>query len=205
MTSKRRISASGSSLWSSPDTKLSSKKIDTVPRQGRAKKVRSEPRLRPTSGLRNSRPWPENTAYTAADDRRQDRSAVGRQGLRCRRHSRRAGRSRIEAVVPARRNRKDPAPHDAEKYKGATSSSDCSTSSRTGGVSPPDVQDQRVIPRLRRHRSSQTVATLCPRSLSVPIARCSQSPSASEKAEMVSTSLTYSASSASGRAMLIAA
>jgi transposase len=48
-------------------------------------------------------------------------------------------RADIEAVIPARRNRKDPTPHDPENTSGVISSSDRSTSSRTGGASRLDT------------------------------------------------------------------
>lgn len=45
----------------------------------------------------------------------------------------------VEAVIPAKSNRREPIAHDREKTVGATSPSACSTSSRTGGVSQPDT------------------------------------------------------------------
>jgi hypothetical protein len=41
----------------------------------------------------------------------------------------------VEAVIPAKSNRREPIAHDRENIAGATSSSACSTSSRTGGAS----------------------------------------------------------------------
>lgn len=43
----------------------------------------------------------------------------------------------IEAVIPAKSNRRNPVPHDREKYRCAISWSFCSTSSRTGAELPP--------------------------------------------------------------------
>lgn len=43
----------------------------------------------------------------------------------------------IEAVIPAKSNRRNPVPHDREKYRGAISWGFCSTSSRTGAELPP--------------------------------------------------------------------
>lgn len=75
---------------------------------------RPSARLRPDGGGSTRH---QGLRTTATDDRRQGRSAAGRQGLRCQRHSGGAAKAEIEAVIPAKRNRKDPAPHDAEKYK----------------------------------------------------------------------------------------
>jgi hypothetical protein len=51
----------------------------------------------------------------------------------------------VEAVIPAKSNRREPIAHDRENTAGATSSSACSTNSRTGGVSQHDTTKPRNL------------------------------------------------------------
>jgi IS5 family transposase len=51
----------------------------------------------------------------------------------------------VEAVIPAKSNRREPIAHDRENIAGATSSSACSTSSRTGGASQHDTTKPRNL------------------------------------------------------------
>jgi hypothetical protein len=71
----------------------------------------------------------------------------------------------VEAVIPAKSNRREPIAHDRENIAGATSSSACSTSSRTGGASQHDTTKPGILPRLCQSRVSPAVDTLCPRNL----------------------------------------
>jgi transposase len=66
----------------------------------------------------------------------------------------------VEAVIPAKSNRREPIAHDRENDAGATSSSACSTSSRTGGARNTIRQNQGILPRLCQSRVSPAVDTL---------------------------------------------
>jgi transposase len=75
----------------------------------------------------------------------------------------------IEAVIPAKRNRKDPAPHDARKYKWRNLIERLFNKLKNWrrvatryDKSKESYLEQGVLPRLRRNRRCQTLATLCP-------------------------------------------
>lgn len=52
----------------------------------------------------------------------------------------------VEAVIPAKSNRREPIAHDREKYRWRNLvSSACSTSSRTGGALQPDTTKPRNL------------------------------------------------------------
>lgn len=83
----------------------------------------------------------------------------------------------VEAVIPAKSSRKSPAPHDREKYRwrnlveracpmiSQIMRCCAQQTQKLAQGRHPIRQNQRILPRLRRHRLNQTVDTLCPRNL----------------------------------------
>jgi transposase len=72
----------------------------------------------------------------------------------------------IEAVIPAKRNPQEP--RAARHREIQVAQSDRAPLQQAQELAPrrhPLRQDRPVLPRLRRHRRSQALATLCPRSL----------------------------------------
>jgi len=69
----------------------------------------------------------------------------------------------IEAVIPAKSNRRNPAPHDQVKYRWRNRIERLFNNSRTGVVSLPAATRPPNLHRLRGPRLSITVAALCPR------------------------------------------
>jgi transposase len=86
-------------------------------------------------------------------------------------------KAEVEAVIPAKSNRKSPTPHDREKYRRRNLvECACPMISQIIGCCAQQTQElaqgrhplrqnQRALSRLRRNRFNQTVDTLCPRNL----------------------------------------
>lgn len=73
----------------------------------------------------------------------------------------------VEAVVPAKSNRRTPIPHDREKYRWRKPRrAPVQQTQELASCRDPLRQDRGILPRLRRARFSYAVATLCPRGLS---------------------------------------
>ena len=75
-------------------------------------------------------------------------------------------KAEIEAVIPAKRNRKRPRAARCRKIQVAQPDRAAVQQAQELAARRHQIrQDQGVLPRLRRHRSSQALATLCPRGL----------------------------------------
>jgi hypothetical protein len=71
----------------------------------------------------------------------------------------------VEAVIPAKSNRRTPITHHRAKYRGRNLVKRLFSSSRTGAASPRDMTNQSILSRLRQPCLSIPVIALCPRGL----------------------------------------